>query len=151
MRVAGLGNTRSACGSRADGSGQDAGVRARPALDLSPDSPGPMRHLAAGAPSTGRGPCEPPAPARLRCVRRPPSGFRRPSRRGWVLGSTPSPVRLPCRFTQDVPWICPLPGIFLLGLGTARKSSRPDPLSGRSSSNSGLTCHGSDQLLSPPT
>lgn len=148
MRAAGLGNTRSACGSRADGPGQDAGVRARPALDLSPDSPGPMRHLAAGAPQHRQGP--------LRATRTRPAALR-PQTPKW-LSETAEPPGLgprihsePCEAALSLHPGRPLPGIFLLGLGTARKSSRPDPLSGRSSSNSGLTCHGSDQLLSPPT
>lgn len=89
-------------------------------------------------------------PAALRPQTR--SGFRSPpSRQGRVLGSTPSPARLPRRFAQNIPSICPLPGI-LLGPGPARlKSFPPDPLLGRSSRNSGLACHGSYQLLSSPT
>ena len=90
-------------------------------------------------------------PAALRPQTR--SGFRSPpSRHGRVLGSTPSPARLPRRFAQNIPSICPLPGILLLGPGPARlKSFPPDPLLGRSSRNSGLACHGSYQLLSSPT
>lgn len=140
-----------ACGSRARGSGQDAGVQARPALGRSRDSPRALRHLAAGTPGAGRGPCGPPAPAR-RPAPAAPKWLREPAEPpGSVLGSTPSRPRLPSLFTQNVPSICPLPGIFLLGAGPARlKSSAPDPLLGRSSRNPGLACHGLDQLLSSP-
>lgn len=92
-----------------------------------------------------------PEPARPCSARRP--GVT-PGARGaaTVLGSTSSPAWLPCGFTQNVPSTCPLPGIFLLRPGPERlESSLPDPLSGRSSRNSGIARHGSDQLLSSPT
>lgn len=46
----GGGSEGSACRSRAGGSGQGAGVRALPAVGLSPDSPDARWHLAAGTP-----------------------------------------------------------------------------------------------------
>lgn len=132
-------------GSTAGGSGPR--LSSSPPYFAAARTPGLERGLAASAPA-GRGPCGPPHPP----------GRAAPADSKWLpepaepprFLSIPGPAGLPCRFAQNTPSNCPLPGIFLQGPGPALlKSFPPDPLSGISGRNLGLPAMAPINYLSP--